>query len=92
MKTYVLNLVVSAKNSDVYDKVALNKYPIVAFCKSEAELKERLSSEDTKDFVLTLIKSKKVYDSAVWMIRDIYPNNTTKDLVWHLSDLIHIDY
>ena len=92
MKTYVINLVVDAKNADVYDRVALNKYPIVAFCRSEAELKERLSNQDTKEFIQSLIKSKRVYDSASWMIRDIYPDNRIQELVWNVSDLIHIDY
>lgn len=92
MKTYVINLVVDAKNADVYDRVALNKYPIVAFCRSEAELKEGLSSQNTKEFIQSLIKSKRVYDSASWMIRDIYPDNRIQELVWNVSDLIHIDY
>ena len=92
MKTYAINLVVDAKNADVYDRVALNKYPIVAFCRSEAELKERLSSQNTKEFIQSLIKSKRVYDSASWMIRDIYPDNRIQELVWNVSDLIHIDY
>lgn len=92
MKTYVLNLVVDAKNTDIYDKVALNKYPIVAFCKSESELKEKLSNDETKEYVKSLIKSKRVYDTAEWLIRDIYPNNTIQELVWDVSELIHIDY
>lgn len=92
MKIYVINLVVDAKNNDIYDKVSLNKYPIVAFCRSEAELKERLSNDDTKEFIKSLIKSKRVYDTAIWMIRDIYPNNTTRELIWDVSELIHIDY
>ena len=92
MKTYVINLVVDAKNNDIYDKVSLNKYPIVAFCRSEAELKERLSNDDTKEFIKSLIKSKRVYDTAIWMIRDIYPNNTTRELIWDVSELIHINY
>ena len=92
MKTYVINLVVDAKNNDIYDKVSLNKYPIVVFCRSEAELKEILSNDDTKEFVKSLIKSKRVYDTAIWMIRDIYPNNTTRELIWDVSELIHIDY
>ena len=92
MKTYVLNLVVDAKNTDVYDKVSLNKYPIVAFFKSESELKDKLSSDETRDYIKSLIKSKRVYDTAEWMIRDIYPNNTTQELIWDVSELVHIDY
>ena len=92
MKTYVLNLVVDAKNTDVYDKVSLNKYPIVAFCKSESELKDKLSSDETRDYIKSLIKSKRVYDTAEWMIRDIYPDNTTQELIWDVSELVHIDY
>lgn len=92
MKTYVVNLVVDAKNTDLYDKVALNKFPIVIFCKSEMELKEYLSNDETKEFVKSLIKSKRVLDSAVWMIRDIYPDQVVQSLSLPVKELINIEY
>ena len=45
MNIYTLNLVVNTKNTDIYDKVALNKFPMIIKCKSEEELKE---SEEEK--------------------------------------------
>ena len=45
MKTYAVNLVVDTKNTDIYDKVALNKFPIIIKCKTESELKDILSQE-----------------------------------------------
>jgi hypothetical protein len=92
MKTYVANLVVDAKNTDLYDKVSLNKFPIVIFCKSEMELKEYLSNDETKEFVKSLIKSKRVFDSAVWMIRDIYPDQVVQSLSFPVKELINIEY
>jgi hypothetical protein len=92
MKTYVINLVVDPKNTDLYEKVALNKFPIIVYCKSEMELKEYLSNDSTKEYIKSLIKTKRVYDSSVWMIRDIYPNGNIRELTWSVSDLIHMDY
>lgn len=92
MKTYVLNLVVNTKNTDIYDKVALNKYPMVIICKSESELKEFLATEDTAEFVKSLIKSQRVYDTAEWKIRDIYPNGEVRELTLDVSELLNVEY
>lgn len=92
MKTYAINLVVDTKNTDIYDKVALNKFPIIVLCKTEAELKDILSQENTKEFVIQYIKSQRVYDSAQWKIRSIYPDGEVHEIVWDVSDLITIDY
>lgn len=88
MKTYAINLVVDTKNTDIYDKVALNKYPIIIQCKTEAELKEMLSGVDVNDYINNQIKSQRVLDTAEWMIRSIYPNNEVRELIWKVSDMV----
>lgn len=92
MKTYAINLVVDTKNTDIYDKVALNKFPIIVRCKTEAELKDMLASESTKEFIKEHIKSKKVFDSAMWNIRSIYPDGAVRELVWEIDELISIGF
>ena len=92
MKTYAVNLVVDTKNTDIYDKVALNKFPIIVRCKTESELKDILANDDTKNFIKQHIKSKRVFDTALWQIRSIYPNGEVRELVWEIDDLISIDY
>lgn len=92
MKTYAINLVVDTKNTDIYDKVALNKFPIIVRCKAEAELKDMLASESTKEFIKEHIKSKKVFDSAMWNIRSIYPDGTVRELIWEIDELISINF
>ena len=92
MKTYTINLVVDTKNTDIYDKVALNKFPIIVRCKTEAELKDMLASESTKEFIKEHIKSKKVFDSAMWNIRSIYPDGAVRELVWEIDELISIGF
>lgn len=87
MKTYVLNLVVDTKNTDIYDKVALNKFPIIIQCKTEAELKEILLQKDIHEYINTQIKSQRVLDTAEWMIRSIYPDNEIREIIWKVSDL-----
>lgn len=87
MKVYAINLVTDTKHTDIYDKVALNKFPIIVQCKTEAELKDILMSQDTTDFVKTLIKSQRTYDAAVWMIRSVYQDGTVRELSWDVSEL-----
>lgn len=86
MKTYVVNLVVDTKNTDIYDKVALNKFPIIIKCKTEAELKEILTQEMAQTFIQDHIKSQRVFDSAEWFVRCIYENDV-REIVWKVSEL-----
>lgn len=85
MKTYAVNLVVDTKNTDIYDKVALNKFPIIIKCKTEAELKEILSQELAQKFIQDHIKSQRVFDTAEWFIRCIYDENV-REIVWKVTD------
>jgi hypothetical protein len=71
--------------------VALNKYPIIIRCKTEAELRVLLSSEDTTNYVKNLIKNKRAYDSAVWMIRSIYKDGNVYELFWEVPGINYID-
>jgi hypothetical protein len=85
MKTYAVNLVVDTKNTDIYDKVALNKFPIIIKCKTEAELKEILSQELAQKFIQDHIKSQRVFDTAEWFIRCIYEENV-REIIWKVTD------
>lgn len=90
MKNYAINLIVDTKNTDIYDKVALNKFPIIVQCKTEDELKNILSGEETKEFVKKLIKSKSVFDTSFWNVRTIYSDGNIREIVWKVSDMINI--
>ena len=87
MKTYAINLIVDTKNTETYDKVAINKFPIIVMCKTEAELKDILTSESTVGFIKTHIKTKKLFDSAQWCIRSVYSDQSVRELVWGVSEL-----
>jgi hypothetical protein len=86
MKTYIINLVVDTKNTDIYDKVALNKFPIIVKCKTESELKEMLSQELAQKFIQEHIKSQRVFDSAEWYIRSVY-EDSVREIVWKVSEI-----
>lgn len=86
MNIYVINLVVNAKNTDVYDKVALNKYPIIIKCKSEDELKEILTQEQANTFIQQNIKSQKIFDNAQWFVRKIY-NDQIEEFILNIPDI-----
>lgn len=86
MKTYAINLIVDTKNKEVYDKVALNKFPIIIQCKTEAELKDILSSKTTIEYVNKMIKAVKVLETAEWMIRSVYENGEVRELIFKVTD------
>lgn len=91
MKIYVINLCVDTKNTDRYDKVAVNKYPILIKCENDSKLKEYLSNEQTSNFVKEHLKQKHLYNSAVFYIRKI-DKNDIEDFCWNVIDLTKIDY
>lgn len=91
MITYVINLCTDTKNTDRYDKVAVNKFPIIIRCNSEIELKDKLSNQTTSDFVKEHLKQKHLYESAVFYIRAVDKNNID-EFCWNVIDLTKIDY
>ena len=92
MKTYAINLVTSTKNTDLYDKVAVNKFPIIVRCKSEAELKDMLNSEQSNGFVKQMLRTQKLFDESLWCIRSIYPDGSVQELNWKVADLNNVSY
>lgn len=85
MKIYAVNLVVDTKNTDIYDKVALSKFPVIVKCKTEAELKEILKQGLAKQFIGEHIKSQRVLDTAEWYARCIYENDV-KEIIWRATE------
>lgn len=80
---YAINLGVVTKYTDRYDKVSVNKYPIIVHCENIQELHGFLSNESTKKYIEDNIKLKHLVDSAVFFIRDI--NGTEYE--WNVVDL-----
>lgn len=91
MNIYAVNLTVDTKTTDIYDKVAVNKYPVIVFCKDENELWEKLGCQHTKDWVRSNIRTKHLYDTAFFHIREI-SNENVRDLCWKLDSLIDMVY
>lgn len=92
MKIYAINLIVDTKYTDIYDKVSLNKFPIIVRCEGEEELKDMLVSGSNIDYVKSLIKSSRVFDTSFWYIREVCASGVCQDIIWKLSDLINIEY
>lgn len=91
MIIYSINLCVSTKNTDRYDRVAVNKYPMIIKCNNIMELKEYLSNDDTSKFIKNLLKHKHLYEDAVFFIREINKNDI-KEFQWKTEDINKIDY
>ncbi len=91
MRIYAINLCTDTKNTDRYDKVAVNKFPIIIKCNDVEELKQYLSSEETSNYVKNLLKQKHLYESALFYIREIDKNNVN-EFTLSVVDLIEISY
>lgn len=91
MRIYAVNLTVDTKTTDLYDKVAINKFPIIVICNNEEELWNKLSTEDTSNWVKQNVKTKRLFDTAYYHIREIC-NNEVKDICWKVDSLVTIVY
>lgn len=91
MKTYAVNLTVDTKTTDLYDQVAVNKYPIIVLCKDDKELWDKLTSQDTANWIRANIRNQKLFDSAYFYIREI-AGDEVRDICWKVDSLIKITY
>ena len=91
MKTYAVNLTVDTKTTDIYDQVAVNKYPIIVLCKDEEELWDKLSHTNTINWIKQNVRTKRLFDTAFFHIREI-DGNDIKDICWKVDSLITIAY
>lgn len=91
MKTYAVNLTVDTKTTDIYDQVAVNKYPIIVLCKDEEELWNKLSHTNTINWIKQNVRTKRLFDTAFFHIREI-DGNDIKDICWKVDSLVTIDY
>lgn len=92
MNIYAINICTDTKNTDRYDKVAVNKYPIIAIGTHE-ELIKYLKSDEMHKFIQDLFRTKHLYEAAVFRVRSVdtrdYEVNSDEMLV---KDFVHIDY
>lgn len=91
MKIYTINLCTDTKNTDRYDKVAVNKFPIIMKCSNVDELKKYLGNEETANYVKSMLKQKHLYESAVFYIREI-DGNSINELTLSVVELMKINY
>lgn len=91
MITYVINLCTDTKNTDRYDKVAVNKYPMIIRCENIDKLKEYISNQKIMLFIKEHLKHKHLYETAVFYIRSIN-NNKINEFCWNVPEIIQIEY
>lgn len=91
MKIFTINLTVDTKTTDLYDQVAVNKYPVIVMCNDEKELWEKLSSKSTVDWVRHNIRIQRIFDTAYFHIREL-DGDKVNDLCWKVDSLMKITY
>ena len=91
MKTYAVNITVDTKTTDLYDQVAVNKYPIIVICNDEQELWDKLTSQEASNWVRQNVKTQRLFDSSYYHIREIIDNDVI-DSCWKVDSLIKMVY
>ena len=91
MKIYAVNLTVDTKTTDLYDQVAINKYPIIVVCKDKEELWEKLASQEASNWIRQNVRTQRLFDSAYYYIREILDENII-DICWKVDSLIKMVY
>lgn len=91
MKIYAINIATDTKNTDMYDKVSINKYPIIAMCKDIDELMIFLRNDQTTQFIKDNLKTQKLYDNALYYIREI-DKGGTRNLVLRVNEINNVKY
>lgn len=88
---YAINICTNTKNSDRYDKVAVNPYPIIVIG-TQNTLKDVLSSEKTQFYIKNLFRVKSLYDSGVFRIRHIDKDKYVDEFEWSIPEICEIEY
>lgn len=94
MNTYTINVCVDTKTTDLYDKVAVNKFPLLITCQDDERLKYILNDHDIKLYVKNLI-SERLYNTAKYHIIRIREGDTYFEddkIIWDVKDITQIEY
>ena len=90
LESYSINICVATAGHDRYDKVAINKYPMVVLGR-ESDLKNQLRSDAIRSYIKTNIRSKEIYDTAEFYIMHLKRDNTVDKFVIPVPELVRID-
>ena len=94
MNIYVINVCVDTKTTDIYDKVAVNKHPILISCFNEDRLKDILNQSNMREYIKQTI-SKQLYGNAqYYIVRIDEDGGFTPDdkMVWDLKNITKIEW
>ena len=91
---YAINIVTVTKSTDIYDAVAVNKFPILIACNSRDELYGILGGDQVKNFCQQMIKTQNLYDHSKFYIRELDDenDNTPESFIEDVSKYILLNY
>lgn len=91
---YIININVNTKSTDIYDKVAINKFPIIINARDNQHLFEILNKPNICDYIKTHI-SEQLYENAAYYIRFIDSDgklNEESNMILRLKDYTRVQY
>lgn len=87
LESFSINLCVPTLGHDRYDKVAINKFPIIVLGR-KSDLIHMLQSDDIKDWVASTIKDPDLFKEAEWCIQHLKRDNTAEKIRYNLRDFM----
>lgn len=90
LESYSVNICVPTAGHDRYDKVAINKYPMIILGR-ESDLKNQLGSDQIMRYIKENIKTKEIYESAVFYVMHPKRDNTVDRFTIPVPELVSIN-
>lgn len=90
LESFSVNICVATAGHDRYDKVAINKYPMIVLGR-ESDIRTQLSSPQLVDYIKQNIHTKDIYKSAVFHIMHLKRDNTCTKLEIPVPELVKIE-
>lgn len=93
MNIYTINVVTNTKNKELYEKVAVNEYPLIIRCSNIDRLKEILT--ERQDYIKRVLKTETLYNHGEYFIREINIDNneyTINEYIIPVSSTTLINY
>lgn len=91
MTIFAINIVTVTKNAELYDAVAVNKFPCCICADDEQEFYETLKTEQVITFVRESLKSKYLFDNAMLYVRMITDEGEHKNITLSVREQFTFD-
>lgn len=90
LESYSINICVATAGHDRYDKVSINKFPMIVLGR-ESDLRAQLSSPTLYSYIKENIRTRGIYETAEFYIMHLRRDNTADKMIIPVKELVKID-